>query len=481
MKYDIAIVGLAVMGENLARNIASKGFKVAVYNRHHEKAVRFIETYGTKDYIAASTYQELVSLLKKPRKITLMIKAGKPVDMVLDDLVPLLESGDIVIDGGNSNFQDTIRRTEYLEQNGLRYIGAGISGGEEGALHGPSIMPGGSRDAWPHVKDILQSIAAKTKDGEICCNWVGSDGAGHFVKMVHNGIEYGDIQLITEVYQIMRTILHMTPDEMHKVFYEWNKSELNSYLIEITADILAKKDDEGNPLVDKILDTAGQKGTGKWTVINSLDEGVSVSVIAEAVYARLLSAQKEERVEANRLYQMERVPFKGDKEDLLESLKDALYIAKMISYAQGFLLIQEASITYSWDINLAMVSSLWKGGCIIRSAFLDKIKQAYNKNKNLNNLLLDDYFHNEIKSRVKNLRKVVSEAVLSGISVPSLSAGLTYLDGLTTASSPANLLQAMRDYFGAHTYERVDKPRGEFFHTNWTGKGGDTSSSTYNV
>lgn len=481
MKYDIAIVGLAVMGENLARNMASKGFKVTVYNRHHEKAIRFIETYGTKDFIAVSTYQELVSSLKKPRKIMLMIKAGKPVDMVLNDLVPLLEIGDIVIDGGNSNFQDTIRRTEYLEQKGLRYIGAGISGGEEGALHGPSIMPGGSRDAWPHMKDIFQSVAAKTKDGDICCNWIGSDGAGHFVKMVHNGIEYGDIQLITEVYQIMRTMLHMAPDEMQKVFNEWNKSELNSYLIEITADILAKKDEDGSPLVDKILDTAGQKGTGKWAVINSLDEGVSVSVIAEAVYARVLSAQKEERIEADQLYQMEKVLFKGDKKNFLASLKDALYIAKMISYAQGFLLIQEASITYSWDINLAMVSSLWKGGCIIRSAFLDKIKQAYNNKKNLNNLLLDDYFHNEIKSRINNLRKVISEAVLSGVSVPSLSSALAYLDGLTTASSPANLLQAMRDYFGAHTYERVDKAKGEFFHTNWTGKGGDTSSSTYNV
>lgn len=478
--YDIGMIGLGVMGENLTLNIESKGFHVAAYDISKDRMEDFTKTRAKgKNIKTARSLKELVSMVKKPRKIMLMIKAGNPVDQVIDELIVLLDKGDIIIDGGNSHFPDTNRRTKYLESNNLLFVGTGISGGEEGALNGPSIMPGGSKKAWPFVKDLLQAIAAKTKDDEICCDWVGENGAGHFVKMVHNGIEYGDIQLITEVYQIMRDLLKMKPDEIHDIFYEWNKGELNSYLIEITADIFTKKDKDGTYLINKILDTAGQKGTGKWTAINSLHEGVSLPLIAESVYARFLSAIKEERVKASKLYNRKLKHFDGDRKDFLNNLKDALYLAKIISYAQGFSLLSEASKSYKWDLNLGGISVLWKGGCIIRSAFLSNIKEAFDKNPNLSNLLVDSFFKNEIELRIEGLRKVVSIAVLSGVSIPTLSSSIAYFDGYTTNSLPANLLQAQRDYFGAHNYERIDKPRGEFFHTNWTGKGGKTASTIY--
>lgn len=481
-KYDIGMIGLAVMGENLALNMESKGFHVAAYDISEERMKEFSETRGKgKNIKTADSLKEFVELLSKPRKIMMMIKAGNPVDQVIDQLVDLLDEGDIIIDGGNSHFPDTDRRTKYVESKGFFFIGTGVSGGEEGALNGPSIMPGGSKKAWPIVKPILQAIAAKTKDNEICCDWVGENGAGHFVKMVHNGIEYGDIQLITETYQIMRDLLKMSADEIHLVFKEWNKTELDSYLIEITANIFALKDKDGLPLIDKILDTAGQKGTGKWTAISSLHEGVALPLIGESVYARFLSAIKDQRVIASKIYNRKLKPFNGNKEEFLKQLKNALYVAKITSYAQGFSLMREASNTYKWDLDFGGISVLWKGGCIIRSAFLSKIKDAFDKNSSLDNLLIDSFFKHEIETRVDGLRHVVSVAVLSGIPLPALSSSIAYFDGYTTESLPANLLQAQRDYFGAHTYERIDKPRGEFFHTNWTGKGGKTSSTTYNV
>ncbi len=481
MKYDIAVVGLAVMGENLARNIVSKGFKVAVFNRHEGVVDKFIEKYGEGDFKAAHSYEELVALLKKPRKILLMIKAGKPVDSVIETLIPLLEEGDIIIDGGNSYYQDSIRRTEYLESKGLLFVGSGVSGGEEGALLGPSIMPGGSEKAWPLVKDILQKIAAKTERGEVCCDWVGQDGAGHFVKMVHNGIEYGDIQLITEVYQIMRDSLKMTNEEIHNVFLQWNETELNSYLIEITSVIFTKKDEDGSYLIDNILDTAGQKGTGKWTAISALDEGVPLTLIGEAVFARALSSMKNQRIKAAKVFNKEIKEFIGDKKGFLDQLKGALYCAKIISYAQGFALMQEAAKTYGWNLNYGNIALMWRGGCIIRSAFLGKIKEAYDQNPNLDNLLLDDYFKKAVNERSESWRIVVATSILNRVPIPALSTALSYFDGYTTENLPANLLQAQRDYFGAHTYERRDKARGEFYHTNWTGKGGTTSSTIYNA
>jgi 6-phosphogluconate dehydrogenase len=481
-KYNIGMVGLAVMGENLVLNMESKGYHVAGFDISVERVNSFKNGRAKNRNIGfSSSLKELVSMLEKPRKVMMMIRAGSPVDQVINDLIPLLEKGDIIIDGGNSQYTDSIRRTKLVEDNGLLYIGTGVSGGEEGALKGPSIMPGGSFEAWKHVKPIFQSIAAKTSNGEVCSNWVGNDGAGHYVKMVHNGIEYGDIQLINEVYDIMRNILNMSADEIQQVFSEWNKSELNSYLIEITANILSKKDEDGNPIVDKILDTAGQKGTGKWTAISSLEEGVPLSLIGEAVYSRCLSSQKEERVNAAKLYNRERPIFEGDKKEVLSQLKDALFASKIISYAQGYVLLREAAKSHKWNLNFGAIALLWREGCIIRSVFLDKINQAFVTNPDLDNLLLDPYFMEIMKSRINNYRKVVSLSVLQGVPTPSLSAGLAYFDGYTTASLPANLLQAQRDYFGAHTYERIDKPRGEFFHTNWTGKGGSTSSTTYNV
>jgi len=410
-----------------------------------------------------------------------MVKAGAPVDQFIDALIPLLEKGDIIIDGGNSHFPDTARRTKYVEEKGLLYIGTGVSGGEEGALRGPSLMPGGSPEAWPHVKAIFQAIAAKVDDGSPCCDWVGEGGAGHFVKMVHNGIEYGDMQLICEAYHLMKDVLGMTPDEMHEVFKEWNEGELNSYLIEITRDILAYKDEDGQPLIDKILDTAGQKGTGKWTAIAALDEGIPLTLIGEAVFARCLSAMKDERVAASKVLSGPSVKFEGDKKAFVEDIRKALYASKIVSYAQGFTLMRSAAKTYGWNLNYGGIALMWRGGCIIRSVFLGKIKEAFDNNPELTNLLLDPFFKEKVEAAQDSWRRVISTAVLNGIPVPAFASALTYYDGYRSERLPANLLQAQRDYFGAHTYERVDKPRGEFFHTNWTGRGGTTSASTYVV
>jgi len=481
-KADIGLVGLAVMGENLVLNMERNGFTVAVFNRTVTKVDNFLAGRGKgKNIIGAHSIEELVASLQTPRKIMLMVKAGQAVDDFIEMLIPHLEKGDIIIDGGNSHFPDTTRRTEYLESKGLLYIGTGVSGGEEGALNGPSIMPGGSPVAWPHVKPIFQAIAAKVADGTPCCDWVGEKGAGHFVKMVHNGIEYGDMQLICEAYQIMKDLLGLSYAEMHQVLADWNKGDLESYLIEITRDILAYKDDDGLPLVEKILDTAGQKGTGKWTVLASLDSGAPLTLIGEAVYARMLSAMKDDRVAAAKVISGPRPEFRGDKKQFITDLGQALYAAKVVSYAQGYVLMRLAAKEFGWNLNNGGIALMWRGGCIIRSAFLGKIKKAYDKNPNLSNLLLDPYFKEKIESSQAAWRRVIAAAVTNGIWVPALSTALNYFDGFRNGRLPANLLQAQRDYFGAHTYERVDKPRGEFFHTNWTGHGGQTASTTYTV
>jgi 6-phosphogluconate dehydrogenase len=479
---DIGLIGLAVMGENLVLNMESKGYTVAVFNRTVEKVDRFIEGRAKgKNIIGTHSIEEFVQSVKRPRKLMLLVKAGKAVDDFIEKLIPHIDKGDIIIDGGNTHFPDTNRRTEYVESKGFLYIGTGVSGGEEGALRGPSIMPGGSKEAWVHVKPVFQAIAAKVDDGTPCCDWVGEKGAGHFVKMVHNGIEYGDMQLICEAYFIMKQLLGMTSDEMHEVFREWNKGELDSYLIEITGDILAFKDDDGKALVEKILDTAGQKGTGKWTGIAALEHGVPLTLIGEAVFARCLSAQKEERVEASKSLPGLKTKFSGEKEAFVEDIRKALYASKIVSYAQGYVLMRTAAAEYGWNLNYGGIALMWRGGCIIRSAFLGKIKEAFDKESGLANLLLDPYFKNSVISAQESWRKVVSVAALNGIPVPAFSTALAYFDGYRTERLPANLLQAQRDYFGAHTYERIDKPRGEFFHTNWTGRGGETSSSTYNA
>lgn len=481
-KADIGLIGLAVMGENLVMNMESKGFRVAVFNRTIEKVDKFISGRAKgKNIIATHSLEELRDSLKLPRKVVLLVKAGTPVDEYIEMLLKVLDPGDIIIDSGNSNYLDTIRRTKYVEDNGLLFIGTGISGGEEGALKGPSMMPGGSKQAWPYVKDIFQSICAKVEDGYPCCSWVGDDGAGHFVKMVHNGIEYGDMQLICEAYSLMKNMLGMSAMEMHEVFARWNKQELNSYLIEITSDILSKKDIDGLPLLDKILDSAGQKGTGKWTGIASLEEGVPLTLISESVYARCLSCLKDERIMASELYNVERVPYTGDKEKMIDKIGKALYASKIISYAQGFALMRAAAKRYSWNLNYGEIALLWRGGCIIRSAFLGKIKDAYDKNPDLCNLIMDDYFSRTLKNLIPAWRDVVSNAIGYAIPIPAFSSALSYFDGYTSDVLPANLLQAQRDYFGAHTYERIDRPRNEFFHTNWTGEGGDTAASTYSV
>ena len=480
-KADIGLVGLAVMGENLVLNMESHGFTVAVYNRTVSKVDNFINGRGKgKNIIGTHSIEKLTANLKSPRKIMLMVKAGKPVDDFIELIIPHLEKGDIIIDGGNSHFPDTTRRTKYLEEKGLLYIGTGVSGGEEGALKGPSIMPGGSPQAWQHVKPIFQSIAAKVEDGTPCCDWVGENGAGHFVKMVHNGIEYGDMQLICEAYQILKDLLGLSYEEMHSVFEEWNKGELNSYLIEITRDILNFKEN-GKPLVEYILDTAGQKGTGKWTVLASLDIGAPLTLIGEAVYGRTLSALKDERVAASKVLSGPKPKFEGDKKQFIDDLKKALYASKIVSYAQGYVLMRYAAKEYGWNLNYGGIALMWRGGCIIRSVFLGKIKEAFDKNPALSNLLLDPFFKEKIEASQESWRKVMSTAVLNGIWTPALSTALSYFDGFRNSRLPANLLQAQRDYFGAHTYERVDKQRGEFFHTNWTGHGGTTASSTYNV
>ncbi|MBE5867544.1 MAG: decarboxylating NADP(+)-dependent phosphogluconate dehydrogenase [Lachnospiraceae bacterium] len=481
-KSDIGLVGLAVMGENLVMNMESKGFTVTVYNRTAQKVTNFINGRAAgKNIRGAYSFQELADSLEKPRKIMMMVKAGSAVDQLIDQLLPYLEEGDILIDGGNSHFPDTIRRTQYVESKGLLYVGTGVSGGEEGALNGPSMMPGGSPAAWPYVKPIFQAICAKVEDGAACCDWVGENGAGHFVKMVHNGIEYGDMQLICEAYQLMRDLLKMSDDEMHEAFKKWNETELDSYLIEITRDILAYKDEDGSPLVEKILDTAGQKGTGKWTGIAALDEGVPLTLIGEAVFSRCLSAMKDERVKAAEVFGRKIPEFTGDKEAFVEAIRQALFASKIISYAQGYILMRTAAKTYGWNLNYGGIALMWRGGCIIRSAFLSKIKDAYDKNPELSNLLLDPYFKETIEKLLPAWRTVAATAMQYGVPAPAMSAALSYFDGYTTACLPANLLQAQRDYFGAHTYERVDQPRGKFFHTNWTGHGGDTAASTYNA
>ena len=481
-KADIGLIGLAVMGENLIMNMESKGFTVAVYNRTVEKVEKFVNGRAKgKNIIGAKSMRELVDNLEKPRKVFMMVKAGAAVDDMIEQLLEVLEPGDIIIDGGNSHFPDTIRRTKYVESKGLLYVGTGVSGGEEGALKGPSMMPGGSPAAWPYVKDIFQAICAKVEDGSPCCDWVGENGAGHFVKMVHNGIEYGDMQLICESYQLMRDLLKMSDDEMHEVFKAWNETELDSYLVEITRDILAYKDADGSALVENILDTAGQKGTGKWTGIAALDEGVPLTLIGEAVFARCLSAMKDDRVVASRAYAREIPEFTGDKAAFIEAIRQALYASKIVSYAQGYTLMRTAAKTYGWNLNYGGIALMWRGGCIIRSVFLGRIKEAYDKNPALSNLLLDPYFKETVEKLVPAWREVAAAALKYGIPAPTMTSALSYFDGYTTERLPANLLQAQRDYFGAHTYERLDKPRGEFFHTNWTGRGGDVSASTYNA
>ena len=482
-KADIGLIGLAVMGENLVLNMESHGFQVAVFNRTTSKVDAFMDGRASgKNIIGCHSIEELVANLERPRKVFLLVKAGAAVDAFIESIIPHLEPGDIIIDGGNSHFPDTIRRTAYVESKGYLFIGTGVSGGEEGALKGPSIMPGGSAAAWPHVRGIFQSIAAKVDDGAPCCEWLGNDGAGHFVKMVHNGIEYGDMQMICEAYSLMRNVLGMSPGEISAVFGEWNEGELDSYLIEITRDILAKVDDEtGLPMVDVIMDKAGQKGTGRWTSLAALDLGVPAQTIAEAVFARALSAIKDERVAASKQLAGPGAIFSGDRNEFIEQLRQALFASKICSYAQGYQLMRAAASEYQWDLNYGEIALMWRGGCIIRAQFLGNIKQAYDNDPGLQNLLLDSYFRDAIENSQLAWRKVIATAVEHGIPVPAFSSALAYYDGYRSEVLPANLLQAQRDYFGAHTYERLDKPAGEYFHTNWTGTGGDTVSTTYNV
>ena len=482
-KADIGLIGLAVMGENLVLNMERNGFTVAVYNRHTEKVDAFLNGRGKgKRFIGCHSIQELCASLKTPRKIMLMVKAGKPVDELIAQLEQFLSPGDIVIDGGNSFFPDTIRRTKELEAKNLRFIGTGVSGGEEGALKGPSIMPGGSPEAWPYVKPVFQAIAAKVAGGLPCCEWVGSDGAGHYVKMVHNGIEYGDMQMICEAYWIMKNILGLNAEELKQVFTEWNQGELDSYLIQITGEIFGKTDpDTGKPVVDVILDTAGQKGTGKWTSQSALDLGVAAPTVAEAVFARCLSAVKTERVAASKVIPGVTEKFTGNRQEFIEAVRQALYASKICSYAQGFQLMRMAAKEYGWDLHYGDIALLWRGGCIIRATFLEKIKAAFDRTPDLANLLVDDFFRGEIERCQKSWRRVVAQAVLSGVPVPAFSSALAYFDGYRSGNLPANLLQAQRDYFGAHTYERIDRPRGEIYHTEWTESSGKTVSGTYNA
>ena len=481
-KSDLGLIGLAVMGRNLVLNMNDHGFNIAVFNRTISKVDDFIEGSARgRDIVGSHSVEEFIGLLKRPRKIMLMVKAGEPVDEFIEMLLPHLEKGDIIIDGGNSKYNDTIRRTAYVESKGMLFIGAGVSGGEEGARFGPSIMPGGSPEAWPHVKEIFQTIAAKVDGGVPCCDWVGENGAGHYVKMTHNGIEYGDMQLIGEAYDLMKNVVGMNNDEMHQVFTHWNEGKLDSYLIEITRDILGYTEENGDYTIDNILDTAGQKGTGKWTAVSALDMGIPLTSINEAVLSRFLSALKDERVKAAAILTGPDYQFDGDKKDFVQDIHDALYASKIISYTQGYMLMQAAATEYNWDLNYGGIALMWRGGCIIRSAFLGKIKEAFDKDSDLDNLLLDDYFRTEVENAQPGWRRVIAKAVEAGLPVPAMSSALAFFDGYRRENLPANLLQAQRDYFGAHTYERVDKPRGEFFHTNWTGSGGDVTSSTYNA
>ena len=479
---DIGLIGLAVMGENLVLNMASNGYQVAVYNRTTSKVDNFIAGRAAgQPIVGTHSLEELCSKLKRPRRVMIMVKAGGAVDKVIEGLLPFLEPGDIVIDGGNSEFPDSIRRTNDLAEKKILFIGTGVSGGEEGALKGPSIMPGGNPDAWEHVKPIFQAIAAKTDKGEPCCEWVGRGGAGHFVKMVHNGIEYGDMQMICETYDMMKNGLGMSNQEMHEVFAKWNEGVLDSYLVEITRDILGYKDEDGVETVDVILDKAGQKGTGKWTAISALDVGQPLTLIGEAVFARCLSALKDERVEAAKVLDGPGTKFEGDKSAMVADLEQAFYASKIVSYAQGYQLMRAISDEKDWGLDYGAIALMWRGGCIIRSAFLNNIRDAFEKDAELTNLLLDDFFQHAVENAQAAWRRVVSTAVTLGIPMPAISAALAYFDGYRTERLPANLLQAQRDYFGAHTYERIDKERGEFFHTNWTGRGGTTSSTTYNA
>ena len=478
---DIGLIGLAVMGQNLVLNMNDHDYTVAVYNRTVSKVDDFLAgpAHGTR-VMGTHSIEEFVQKLKRPRRAMLMVKAGDPVDEFINLILPYLEPGDIIIDGGNSLFTDTNRRCRDLKEKGILFVGAGISGGEEGARHGPSIMPGGNPDAWPHIKDIFQSISAKV-NGEPCCEWVGDEGAGHYVKMVHNGIEYGDMQLIAESYSLLKNILGFGPKKLNQVFADWNKGDLNSYLIEITAKIFEIKDDEGNPLLDKILDVAGQKGTGKWTVINALDLGMPLTLIGEAVFARCLSAIKEERMAASKVLSGPETKFEGNSEAFTHAVRQALYASKIISYAQGFMLMRQAADDYHWKLNYGGIALMWRGGCIIRSQFLGKIKEAFMHDPSLKSLLLDHFFIQELQERQQGWRQVVAKGAELGVATPCFSSALAFYDGYRTAQSPANLIQAQRDFFGAHTYERVDKPRGQFFHTNWTGTGGKTSSGSYNA
>jgi len=479
---DIGLIGLAVMGQNLVLNMNDHGYKVAVFNRTVSKVDDFIndEAKGTQ-VVGAHSIPELVDALKKPRRVMLMVKAGDTVDHMIESLVPHLEKGDIIIDGGNSLFTDTNRRTKALEEKGFLFIGTGVSGGEEGARFGPSIMPGGSPAAWPHVKEIFQAIAAKVDNGIPCCDWVGENGAGHYVKMVHNGIEYGDMQLICEAYQLLETGLSLSAEELAAIFADWNKGELDSYLIEITSLIFGKKDEDGAPMIDKILDTAGQKGTGKWTAISALDLGMPVTLIGEAVFARCLSAIKEERVAMSKILSGPKSSPAKDRGAFIENVRRALYCSKMISYAQGYMLLREAAKEQGWNLNYGGIALMWRGGCIIRSRFLGKIKEAYDKNPKLSNLLVDDFFSKVLNDYQGAWRAAIVQAIEYGVPTPAFSTALSFFDGFRTARLPANLLQAQRDFFGAHTYERVDKPRGQFFHTNWTGRGGRVASGSYNA
>ncbi len=480
---DIGLIGLAVMGQNLVLNMNDHGFRVAVFNRTTSKVDEFMgnEAKGTQ-VTGTHSIEELVQVLKRPRRVMLMVKAGETVDQMIEQLVPHLEKGDIIIDGGNSHFPDTTRRTKALAEKGILFVGTGVSGGEEGARLGPSIMPGGNPDAWPHVKDIFQSIAAKVEDGTPCCDWVGEEGAGHYVKMVHNGIEYGDMQLICEAYQLLKDGLGLNADELHEVFTEWNKGELDSFLIEITAQIFQKRDEDGKPMVDKILDTAGQKGTGKWTAVSALDLGMPVTLIGEAVFARCLSALKEERTVASKVLTG---PAHGenphDRKEFIEDVRRALYCSKVISYAQGYMLLREAGKEQGWHLNMGGIALMWRGGCIIRSRFLGKIKEAYDKNPELTNLLMDDFFSKVLNEYQQSWRHALIHAIRFGVPTPAFSTALAFFDGYRTERLPANLLQAQRDFFGAHTYERIDQPRGKFFHTNWTGRGGRVAAGSYNA
>lgn len=482
---DIGVAGLAVMGENLVLNMANHHFTVSVYNRTSSKTDSFLAGRGKDKGISGyHTVEKFVSSIATPRKIMLMLKAGPVVDSFIEQLLPYLDHGDTIIDGGNSNFEDTIRRSAALESKHILFVGSGVSGGEEGALNGPSMMPGGSNTAWPALEPIFTTIAAKVTNADntesSCCAWMGNDGAGHFVKMVHNGIEYGDMQLICESYHLMSNFLDMSATEIHPVFARWNEGDLKSYLVEITRDIMAYNDENSEPIIDKILDTAGQKGTGKWTAINALQFGIPLSLISESVFARCLSSQKELRVQAAEILSGPKKMAFTNHPQFIDNLEQALYMAKIISYAQGFTLLKAASEQYNWNLNYSDIARIWRGGCIIRSTFLDKIAEAFEQNPQLDNLLLAPYFSEKILGSQHSLRQVVSSAVLNGLPVPTLASALSYFDGFRSARLPANLLQAQRDYFGAHTYERIDKPRGTFYHTNWTGTGGSTTSGSYN-